>query len=284
MKERLHRPVVAFAPGRAGQRRAARLGAVDPRLPYPRCPGRRGRAASRPDRALRRARDGGGAVACRSPALAAFQTAFTECARERLDAGMLQAALLSDGELEPRRIRAASMPKRCATAGRGGRASRSRNSMASSTSSAARVVGERHLKLELGAGRPAPQRDPLRRLGRRAAAGARAHRLPAGAGRLPGRRRGATGGGASRGGGVIQGPGLRWSLPRSSRVPPFGIPSAARDDIKIGQQSCPTSDFRLPTSDFRLPTSEFRIPNSEFRIPNPESRIPNPESRIPSNC
>lgn len=151
IKERLHRPVLAFAPSEPGS------GVL------------RGSARSIPGFHIRDAladvaarhpglveRFGGHAMAAGLTlplsSLEAFRGAFAECARERLDDGMLQAALHSDGALEPVelcRVNAEALRD----GGPWGQGFPEPQFDGEFDVLGSRLVGERHLKLELGAGR-----------------------------------------------------------------------------------------------------------------------------------
>ena len=151
IKDRLHRPVVAFAPAEPG---SAVL---------------RGSARSIPGFHIRDAladvaarhpglveRFGGHAMAAGLTlplaSLDAFRAAFAECARERLDDALLQADLHSDGALD-----AADLCRGNAEAlrdgGPWGQGFPEPQFDGEFDVLGTRVVGERHLKLELGLGR-----------------------------------------------------------------------------------------------------------------------------------
>lgn len=150
MKERLHRPVVAFAPAEPGSdvlRGSARsipgfhirdaLAEIDAR--HPGLIGRFGGHAMAAGLSMPHA------------ALVEFERAFADCARRWLTPELLQAEVLSDGELS-----AAEMDRRHAEllrdAGPWGQGFPEPLFDGEFQVIAWRVVGERHLKLELGAG------------------------------------------------------------------------------------------------------------------------------------
>jgi len=150
MKERLHRPVIAFAPAEPGSQRL------------------RGSARSIPGFHIRDAladvaarhphlieRFGGHAMAAGlslgAEALPAFVDAFRQCAAAALTPELLQADVLSDGELS-----ADEFDRPCAEAlrdgGPWGQGFPEPQFDGEFEVLAWRVVGERHLKLELGMG------------------------------------------------------------------------------------------------------------------------------------
>lgn len=148
MKERLHRPVIAFAPAEPDSDRL------------------RGSARSIPGFHMRDAladvaarhpglieRFGGHAMAAglslSLASLPAFEQAFSECAARWLTPELLQAEILSDGELEPAEIdrRHAELLRDAGPWGQGFPEPQFDGEFEVLGS---RVVGERHLKLELG--------------------------------------------------------------------------------------------------------------------------------------
>ena len=184
MKERLHRPALAFAPpSRAAA--AARFGALDPRLPYPRCAGGVDARHPGPDPALRRPRDGGrpepGAVDL--PRSIRPSSMSRRCST-RPAAGRTAQRWRAGG----RRVRSPPMPRRCATAGRGGRDSPSRCSTASSRCWTGAWLASATSSWTCASWPArAAQRDPLWWLDGQPPP-THAHRVSPGAGRLPRRR------------------------------------------------------------------------------------------------
>ena len=151
IKDRLHRPVVAFAPAEPGSEVL------------------RGSARSIPGFHIRDAladvaarhpglveRFGGHAMAAGLTlplaSLDAFRAAFAECARERLDDVLLQADLHSDGALEPADL-CRGNAEALRDGGPWGQGFPEPQFDGEFDVLGTRVVGERHLKLELGLGR-----------------------------------------------------------------------------------------------------------------------------------
>jgi single-stranded-DNA-specific exonuclease len=98
IKERLHRPTIAFA--RANRRRAQGLRALDPRPAPARRARPRHQAPSRPDRALRRPRHGRRPDHPRIASSPRFDAAFEQVCRELIDPAQLERTLDTDGSLE----------------------------------------------------------------------------------------------------------------------------------------------------------------------------------------
>ena len=151
IKDRLHRPVVAFAPAEPGSEVL------------------RGSARSIPGFHIRDAladvaarhpglveRFGGHAMAAGLTlplaSLDAFRAAFAECARERLDDALLQADLHSDGALEPADL-CRGNAEALRHGGPWGQGFPEPQFDGEFDVVGTRVVGERHLKLELALGR-----------------------------------------------------------------------------------------------------------------------------------
>jgi len=150
MKERLHRPVIAFAPAEPGSDRL------------------RGSARSIPGFHVRDAlaevdarhpglveRFGGHAMAAGLSlplaSLPAFQAAFRECAARWLSPELLQAEILSDGELDAREFNRHSA-ELLRNAGPWGQGFPEPQFDGVFEVLNTRIVGERHLKLELASG------------------------------------------------------------------------------------------------------------------------------------
>ena len=194
MKERLHRPVIAFAPAEPGSehlRGSARsipgfhirdaLADVDSAHP--------GLIDT-----LRRPRDGGGTDRCRPSAFAAFAAAFRDSARSRAgrrscctpNCSAMANWRPTEFDRAPRRS-----PARRRTVGAGVRRTAVRRRVRRARlARGRRAPPQARARPVDGAG--AAQRHPLRRLGREPPAVAHPHRLPAGARRL------------SRGGDAVQ--------------------------------------------------------------------------------
>ena len=157
MKEKLHRPVIAFAPSETRQQQPARLGALHPGLPYPRCAGRR-RCARIPGLI---GKFGGHAMAAGlsldESDLPAFQYAFREQVEPMVDPAMLHAELLSDGELAADEFIAANA-EALRDGGPWGQGYGEPLFDGEFDVLDWRVVGERHLKLSL---RVEGRREPL---------------------------------------------------------------------------------------------------------------------------
>ena len=151
IKDRLHRPVVAFAPAEPGS------------------PVLRGSARSIPGFHIRDAladvaarhpglveRFGGHAMAAgltlSRASLDAFGRAFADCARERLDDALLQADLHSDGALDAVEL-SRDNAEALRDGGPWGQGFPEPQFDGEFDVLGTRVVGERHLKLELGLGR-----------------------------------------------------------------------------------------------------------------------------------